>query len=309
MADSIERDYKMEDLLMLQMAQVIHNAFVLDQAAFAADFPALATPFNIQFQTAIDNADAIPSAEEVDGQIVAITDELNSLLPLGQKALQKLYTYVEMAFTNPGKQAEFGRPRYEKARNSQLQMKELLETANRIASVASNKAALMAVGYTQAAIDELKSISDDIDDLNSQQEDMLSSRITKTQARIVAYNLVWGFLKTINKASKVTFVDDPAKLEIYMLYPTSGGGVPTKVQNLNYDMGNTKLKWDEAGGADRYQLEMKRDAVGFDWTTIYEGVQNEFVYVPQSGNWLFRCRGINSNGSGSWSDELIVVQP
>ncbi len=309
MADMILRNYDMDDDLMLQRAQVFHNAFVLDQATFVADFPALATPFEDDFQAAIDAADAIPPASEVESEIAYVTEQLNAQLPLGQKALQKLYTYCDEVWNSKAKTNEFGRLQYEKARNSQLKMRELLETANRVAQKASNKAALLAAGYTQAAIDELLTIRNAIDTLNSQQEDKLNARGYQTQLRIEALNLVWSFMAKINRSSKVTFVDNPAKLNEYMLYPNSGGSVPSKVQNLNFDVANTKLKWDIAAGAETYQLEEKMNAPGFDWSTIYEGPENEFVHLPPSpGTWLYRCRGINSNGYGYWSNELSVVQ-
>lgn len=39
MPEPIERDYTLDDLQMLQRAQVFHNNFVVDKAAFVADFP------------------------------------------------------------------------------------------------------------------------------------------------------------------------------------------------------------------------------------------------------------------------------
>jgi hypothetical protein len=41
MSDQLERDFTMDDLQMLQRAQVFHNNFVADQATFVADFPHL----------------------------------------------------------------------------------------------------------------------------------------------------------------------------------------------------------------------------------------------------------------------------
>jgi hypothetical protein len=266
MADPIERDYSMDDLQMLQRAQVFHNSFVTDKAAFVADFPHLDDPFAADFQTAIDAADAIPSASEYDAQISAVTFDLNEQLPLGRKAAQKLYTYVELVWPKGQKNNIFARNKYEKARQSQLGMKELLEQAHRNADNPVYKTPLLAAGYTQAAIDELKTISDAIDTLNEQQEDMLAARVDKSYERVTAYNAVWGFMQKINKASKVTFEDNPAKIEMYLLYPTASASLP-KPQNLQavvdgVDPNLANLTWDAVPGATTYKVYFSEVAVG-----------------------------------------------
>jgi hypothetical protein len=266
MSDQLERDFTMDDLQMLQRAQVFHNNFVTDKAAFVADFPHLDDPFAADFQTAIDDADAIPSGSEVDAEIAVKTEELNAQLPLGRKALQKLYTYVDLAWNSKARENEFGRGKYEKARNSQVRMKELLELANRRAEVPANKTALLAVGYTQAAIDELQTIETAIDTLNAEQEDMLSARAVKTETRVKAYNEVWSYMQKINKASKVTFADSPAKIEQYMLYPGASQSLP-KPQGLaavvdGVDPNLANLTWDAVAGATTYKIYFSEVAVG-----------------------------------------------
>ena len=317
MPEQVERDYNMDDLDMLQRAQVFHNAFVGDQATFVADFPHLATPFETEFQTAIDAADAIPSAAEVDGEISAVTFELNEQLPLGRKALQKLYTYVELAWPKGQKDSAFGRPKYDKARQSQMRMKELLEQAHRQAEVADNKTALLAAGYTQAAIDELKTIETAIDTLNAQQEDMLAGRFEKTMEMITAYNLVWSFMQKINKASKVTFEDNPAKLEPYLLYPTSTTGLP-KVQNLIASLGvgnpyDAELGWDVVVGATEYELYISEVATGqpagtFSLANTVSNNQATFNMTPGVRYW-FKVRAKNASQTGSFSDEVFLDAP
>ncbi|GAB5466146.1 MAG: hypothetical protein Kapaf2KO_15820 [Candidatus Kapaibacteriales bacterium] len=311
MPGQIERDYTIDDLQMLQRAQVFHNNFVADQAAFVADFPHLATPFETEFQAAIDAADAIPSGAEVDAEIADVTFDLNEQLPLGRKALQKLYTYVELAWPKGNKNNSFGRNKYEKARNSQLKMKELLEQAHRQAEVATNKTALLAAGYTQAAIDELQTIETAIDTLNAQQEDMLAGRFEKTYNRITAYNTVWGFMQQINKASKVTFEDNLAKIEMYLLYPTSSQSLP-KPQNLQMapKTGNPEiavLTWEPVAGAVTYKVYFSETALGQPSGSFAEigdvegAVMYEAPIVQGRENW-WRIRAYGGGLVSAYSD-------
>jgi hypothetical protein len=285
--DKLLYEFNMDTLQMLQRAQVFHNAFVIDQADFVADFPDLDNPFAADFQTAIDNADAIPSGAEVDAEIAVKTEELNAKLPLAQKALQKLYMYVEITWNSKARENEFGRNKYVKARNSQVRMKELLELAHRRAEVAANKTALLAKGYTQLAIDELKVIETEIDTLNAEQEDMMSARLVKTEDRVKAFNMVWEYMQSINKASKVTFADSPAKIEQYLLYPTSSQSLP-KPQNLaatldGVDPTTANLTWDVVPGADTYKVyysEVNTGQSSGTYAEITEVDGANFVQLP-----------------------------
>jgi hypothetical protein len=305
----------MEDLLMLQRAQVFHNAFVNDKATFVADFPHLDDPFAANMQTAIDGADAIPSASEYDAQISAVTFDLNEQLPLGRKAAQKLYSYVELVWPKGQKNNIFARNKYEKARQSQIGMKELLEQAHRNADLPEFKTPLLAAGYTQAAIDEMKTISDAIDTLNEQQEDMLAKRIDKSYERISAYNAVWEFMQKINKASKVTFEDNSAKLEMYLLYPTTSSSLP-KPQNLRgvvmpEDPSQVLLSWDAVVGAEVYRVYFSEAAIGapsgnFQAIEETKEVLNVPVPLVEGLRNYWKIKAFGGGLESAYSDEIFI---
>lgn len=310
----VERDYTMEDLDMLQLAQVFHDNFIIDKTAFTAAFPILADPFAANFQTAIDTADDIPSGGEVDSEIAVITEELNAKMPEARAALQKLFTYTEITWDSAAKTNSFGKNKYEKARQSQLKIKELLELAHRQAEITENKTPLIAAGYTQGDIDELETLMDAIDELNRDQELALSDRGTKTEVRVTAMNAVWEFMRQINKTSKVVFVDSPAKLDMYLLYPTSNTSLP-KVQNLEatVDAGPpmvAALTWDAVVDAPEYQVFMSQVAVGqpagtYDWVA---GTINTFWNQPivYGFRFWFKVRAIDEPTTGAFSDAVFV---
>jgi hypothetical protein len=305
----ITRTYSKEDLEMLMQAQVFHDNFAIDKADFIAAFTMFADPFEADFQTEIDAADAIPLDSEVAQAIAIITEELENEMVKGRAAMQKLFTYANVAFD--GSQASlksFGKSEYEKARNNQLKLKELLEKAYRQASETANKAILLGVGYSQTDLDNLDTLMTDIDTKDASQEDAKSDRLKKTEDRVIAYNKVWAYLEKISEASKVIYLDSPAKLQQYVLY-TSSSHLPGKVQNMGYDYGTNTVSWDAAPNADTYQLERKYHTDP-EWTVVYEGADTSVVDVPPgSGSWLYRCRGLNGEGYGSWSDELMVIMP
>ena len=310
----IEREYNLEDLDMLQLAQVFHDNFIIDETAFVAAFPMLDAPFAANFQTAIDAADDIPSGAEVDSLIAVITEGLNNQMPLARAALQKLYTYTDLTWNSLAKTNSFGKNRYEKARQSQIRIKELLELAHRQAEVAENKVDLIASGYTQGDIDELETIMDEIDSLNRDQEDALSNRGIQTQVRVTAMNAVWEFMRQINKTSKVVFVDSPAKLDMYLLYPTSSSGLP-KVLGLSVSLDAgppmmAELVWLPASGAEEYQVYMSQVTVGqpageYEWVA---------ATVPPAWNqpialgyrYWFKVRAITETEEGAFSTAEFV---
>lgn len=310
MPEQIERDYTMDDLAMLVRAQVFHNAFVIDKATFVADFPHLDDPFAADFQTAIDAADAIPSSQEIDGQIVEATFNLNEQLPIARKALQKLYTYIDIVWPKGQKNSLFGRIKYEKVRQSHSGLKELLEQGHRQAEVPAQKTELLAAGYTQAAIDELQTIMTTIDTLLAEQEDLKGARFEKTRNRILALNHVWSFMKQINVASKVSFAENTAKLELYLLYPTQHSSLG-KVQNLTavfegVPVPNGELNWDFVFGGIDYEIQRSDVPLGqppgpfLPIVTVQNNSYSDIVGGGQT--YYYRVRAKNASLSGAWSD-------
>ncbi len=288
----------------------MHNNLLIDLAAFTAAFPAINATFLGEFQDAIDEADAIPLAFDDYNQLEVLSETVEEKMDICRKHYGKLIAYVKMIYPNSkSNQDVFWADKYRLARNDQRLMIDLMESCFRHANSATYKADLIAEGFLQADIDLINTYGQALDAANIAQEDMKSSLKVKTDERISKYNAVWAFMRKTSAASKVVFSDSAVKQEQYMLYPEhTGPSVPTKVQNLNYDLVGTKLKWDIAVGADTYELQKKIDMPAASFDTIYVGTDNEFVYTPPAGVWVFRCRGENAEGSGAWSNEFQWIQ-
>ncbi len=216
----LQRDYRKDDLRMLQQAQVFHDMFVEHESEFVARFPGFAPPFASEMQTAIDDADALPLDSGEAGWIWVATEDLQTEMESARKALQTLFAYVSIVFDgNRTVLKAFGKSDYSQLRGNYLRTMDLLDKTYRQAELSENKPALIAAGYTQADIDGLLAVKTSIGQLYAKQEDAKSQRVKKTEERVTAYNKVWGFMEKISAASRVAFVDSPAMLRIFMLYP------------------------------------------------------------------------------------------
>jgi hypothetical protein len=310
---SIERDYAMDDLQMLQRAQIFHDGFVVDENDFENNFPMFADPYATQFQLAINAADAIPTAVSVQLDIKVITETLNDAVTAGLAQLQKLYTYVELIWKSKAKNDQFGRQYYSKLNRSQTKTKELLELAHEKAELVSNKPKLIAMGYSQAMIDGLAAARDDIHVLNKEQESMIADQKTKSEVRITAYNEVWDYMHTINRASKVVFADNPARLDYYLLYPSASESLP-KPQNLNavpdpQDPFIAILTWEPVPGATSYKIYFSEMPLGqpsgtFGEILMVNGVTIANVPIVSGKENYWKIKAYGGGLTSTYSNEV-----
>ncbi len=307
---SIKREYNKSDDLMLEQAQTMHNLLEADLADFTAEYISINAAYLADFQTAIDEAYAMPSATEEYNELELLTENVEALMTQSRQLYQKLSSYIKLIYPNSKAIHNiFYADEYVSVRRSQPGMIRLLGRCYEKANSAPYKAALIAEGFLQLDIDQLEALREDLFEANEAQEKLAKELLLKTEERIKKYNLVWAFMQKTSATSKQVYVDSPAKQEMYLLYPeTQGPSVPSKVQNLSYDLLGTKVKWDVAVGAQSYELQQKIDMPSADFLTIYEGALNEYVYTPPVGVWLFRCRGENDAGKGNWSNEYQWIQ-
>lgn len=225
--EKIERNFNKTDLLMLEQSQTMQANFITDKVAFVAKFTMLADPFAANWQAAITAADALPGDENVENESKMLTNALTSEMLAARNHYQSMLTYLRQAFPKDKAVLElFGQNQYEKARNSQLKMIELMELAGAKANLAPYKAALIAKGFSQANITLLATIEQNLRTKNKAQESFISARPLATQTRSIALNNVWAFNVTVHDAAEVVFKDDFAKQQQYLLYPEATPTLP-----------------------------------------------------------------------------------
>jgi hypothetical protein len=135
-----------------------------------------------------------------------------------RKKYNEVKYYVEVVFPNsPETRNSFGLNDYDKAATNQAQMVVFLTNLHKQCTVPANNALLIAAGLTAPKIAEILTIRNALTGNNTEQELMLLTSGKATETRIGTYNATYAFRQRVNKASKVVFADDPAKLNEYKL--------------------------------------------------------------------------------------------
>lgn len=225
MAEKIDRKYTGTDDAMLERAEVFHDRLSGELADFTARFPWLDAAWLTAFQNDIDAADAFPKDDSVVLDIKVLTGDVTGAMRQGYAGLQTLGGYAKLAWpTDVARQRVFRQQNWKKAYNSTLKLQEALELAHEKADSASYKPALLAKGYTQAEIDMLETLSDEIKLKNRLQEAAKAGRKVSVHDRVALLNVVWEHMLTINTCASVVWAADAERMGQYTMYPSSSGG-------------------------------------------------------------------------------------
>lgn len=220
------RDYDKADDRMLEQSQTMRTLFEGDKADFVGFYNHLADPFSALWQSDIDSAHALPTADEEIAELEVRTEDLEAQMETARVQYQKLASYVRLLFpASKAKQGVFGLDKYVKVRKSQSGMRDLMRLAYRMADSADYKGDLIALGFAQSDIDALNAIADGLSvAMEEQEESKLTCRLA-TEERVAAYNKVWVSMAAAAAASKQVFPDNFAKQQQYLLYPEGRGGL------------------------------------------------------------------------------------
>jgi hypothetical protein len=219
---NVVRIYFMSDASMLEKAYFIYYCLVNDLVSFTGFAPKFVQAYVDGMLALIQAALSAPQ----DSQVVDIqaqkTDVVNTDMELCRKLITKLNFFLADACKeNIYLINEFGREEYPEARNSQ---KGLIVYMQRVVAACNKHAAeLIAAGFSQAQIDELKDAADALLAANNDQEFYKGERRTLTQQRIEKMNAAWEVVLEVCKAGKIIFDDNPAKYKQYVLYKSGSG--------------------------------------------------------------------------------------
>lgn len=290
---------------VLSQAYLFHSGLVRDLASFTAFSPLFNVDYASDFLDLIVDAGEIPTNEEDLNNQVILSSEVEGKMEESRVLYRKLNSYVHVKWGNndPTLRA-FGSNLYDKARQSPQKMVNLLELANRAAESAKYKTDLIAVGFTQLDIDRLLSLSEELNDVYNDQQEFIQLSADRTEQRVIAFNKVWDVMVQINYASKQVFVDSPALIEYYLLYPESGTiGKLTAPQNFMFDPVNYDFSWSAVDNATSYELQQSTD--GTNWTEYWTGSETTCSYEESPVTMMYyRVRGRNSSGYGPVSDTI-----
>ncbi len=210
--------YSITDPEMYQESKTRRNSFIVDKPAFVLFDPDFADPFSADWLTAIQAAEAMPSNETLDDQSIQLTEDVEKEMEKCRKKFQDSKYFIEKTFPDrPSRWDEFGYDNYEQARKVQLRMIQFMKTF--YSTAMKFKVDLIANGYTQVRIDEIKTIGDGLDVKNQAQEDFMIALNDQTKSRYDANNKAWEIMVRVCTAGKRIFIDNYARYQHYLLPP------------------------------------------------------------------------------------------
>jgi hypothetical protein len=226
----INRRFRKTALALMQQSQTMLNNFIEDMALFAALFSELNVAFATAWQVALDDADDMPDDETVVDDQQMTTHALKADMGNARNGYTELMIYLKLAYPkNQAVPEHFGYSRYKKARVLPLEMKPLLELAYERANSADYKSALNAKGFTQAKIDGLNTLAQQVETSGNLQKQAKTDRYLMTQTRTTLLNNVWEKMTIVNLASIVVMRDNYARKQLYKLYPERKSRRKTKI--------------------------------------------------------------------------------
>lgn len=212
---------------VLVQAYLFHDGYVKDEEAFTASSPIFTPSFAADFLSDIKTADLLPTNDDDLNKQVVLSMALEDAMEAGRGHFRKLMFYVNLAWPNDKAMANaLGSSTYLNARKNTLRLINLLQNTYIDADSAEYKSSLIAVGFTQADIDLLNTLADDIRTKNHAKDQYMRQSNARSQARIKAFNKLWDTMVLISETSKMIFKDSPGHMKYYLLYPNSKSSSP-----------------------------------------------------------------------------------
>ncbi|MEP7168166.1 MAG: carboxypeptidase-like regulatory domain-containing protein [Bacteroidota bacterium] len=227
MAEQIKSDFGgLSNDSMLTGAETMLDLYTDDQADFLAFDASLDDGFKDNFLAKIDEARALRTDETVVDEISEFTDDVNESWDSCKNHFQDSKYFIEKAFPNDTSlHKTFGYDDYKAMSRDQDKVIGFMDQFHTAAD--EHKVELIAQGYTQGKIDAIQTLSGAYREAQRLQEKAKKVRFKKTEQRVITMNEVWGFVRTINKASKSVYRTSFAKLQMYLL-PGSGTNEPVE---------------------------------------------------------------------------------
>jgi len=214
----LNRLYKISDPDMLVFAQALRSSFLKDQADFVAYNAGFASPYETEWENLIKAAYAVPTDEQVKDISQQLIAEVKAKMKAARQCFQGAKPFIRNAFPDDATKWElFGFSAYRKDHRTQAAFIQFLYLFHKAA--VKHSAQLIAVHFTQAKIDDIKTKADELNAAKSAQEDYGRSTTGLTDHRITTMNAVWQVLTAVAEAGKFLYAGNWAKYRQYVLPP------------------------------------------------------------------------------------------
>lgn len=210
------RDFDIEDTLLIQRSRTIRGHFIHELAAFTAFDPDLNATYAANWLLSIDQCEAHPTDETTVDQLQQHTDELEQAVKAGFAAAADLEFYVQKAFPDDESyREEFGFNERKKARARTLNLLIWLEVMLQIATDYSTE--LAAVNMPPTLLPDLQNVQQNAVQKEIAQEYYKRIRKRLLRQRIQKFNKLYSFFTTVNKAAQIVFKADEERRGLFTL--------------------------------------------------------------------------------------------
>jgi len=218
----IARDYHFTDAKAIERLYEVQTSYMHDQGDFFPFHAKFTTIFGDNFLTKIQTAQNAQQDDQTIDILAQKTQDVNDAMTEIRETFYKMRYFLEEAFKEKIHILnEFGYNDYNRVRNSQHEMMDFITTLVKASGKYSVE--LIAAGYTQAAIDKLTTLKEQLINANDDQEYYKKERKALNQERVMLINEAWAIAQDICRAGKIIYSDNYAKYQQYVLYEGEGG--------------------------------------------------------------------------------------
>ncbi len=301
MIDTTKRNYTLTDADLGLFATNLTIPMTRDATEFAAKGVTAADITDLG--TAASDFLALPTDSYYEADLMLAAEEKNAFREAMEIKMRDIVQLAEIKWGQRSPQLKrFGAGQMTKESDA-----EFVVTANKVVNAGTLYLAdLTPLGLTQAMLDALEADAGTMLTKMNAIHSAELERDIKSEERIEKGNELYALVVKYCEIGKIIWDDvDEAKYNDYVIY-SYPAGVPGKVLNMGFTPSTNTVSWDAELTADSYELQYAPNSPTPTWFQIYAGTATEFRHDGVTGICLYRCRGINENGYGYWSDVLVI---
>jgi hypothetical protein len=242
MADTqpLNRLYTGADDAMRQGQRTLREHYTANAKAFEKFNPAVFTEdYAARWSTAQEAADTADPGSVRAGTLHEDTTAVEGKMAEARTAVQRLFYAAGQAYPgNPGRLNQYGKNRYEQARDSHDHMITLLDLAHDAANRPLDALALAKHGWGITATAGLETLGLALAGANTTQETQKGTGVEDGQTYIVQQNGLYRFGQQASLGAKTLFADDFPKRQLFAL--TEGGDADGEDHELTVPPGQEK---------------------------------------------------------------------
>ena len=230
MSDSIQliRTFGTSDAQMLSFARVVHANYTDDLADFTAFDADLDAGVGIDLLTAVDAAEDFSSDNQLIDVVAQATLDVEEKMKECRDHFQSMKYFIQKAFPNkPSVWNEFGYNDYDSSRKNHDYMIQFMHDLHETATKYITE--LSAANFLTGQYNQILTLTNQLQTLNTAQEQLKGGRGTASNDRIILLNDCWGKAQIIRNAAKTLYVNNWGKWQLYLL-PWGGEGQPPTQQ-------------------------------------------------------------------------------